>query len=222
MTITVYSVSGAPRAWRLLAGLAFKQLDYNIKLLDFSKGEHKSLAFLAINPRGTVPVLTDGSTIIRDSMAGLLWLDRAYPERPIFGTTSPESAEILQASFEVADYLRAATSDLLEPVFFGGVTTKTPELEEAAQNMKEEIFKLETLLGEKPFLMGDKPTAVDAIAYPEIRIVQRAILTKTALMSDLGFGDLQSLFPGIADWEIRVSELPGMEKTYPPHWHKAA
>ena len=47
MQITVYSISGAPRAWRVLLGLTFKDIDYDMHLLQASKSEirrHRSEA----------------------------------------------------------------------------------------------------------------------------------------------------------------------------------
>ncbi len=41
--------------------------DYRIHHLDLQKGEHKSPAFLAINPMGKVPAIVVGDTVITEN-----------------------------------------------------------------------------------------------------------------------------------------------------------
>ena len=115
MKLTLFTVSGAPLPWRALAGLAFKQLDYSINYLEASKGEHKADAYLAINPRGTVPTLMADKLLLRDSIGILAWLDRAFPDRPLFGSTAMQAGYIWQTAMDSAQYLRAATNDVLHP-----------------------------------------------------------------------------------------------------------
>ena len=40
----IYTISGAPRPWRVLLGLTFKELDYEIHYLQVSRREHKEAA----------------------------------------------------------------------------------------------------------------------------------------------------------------------------------
>jgi glutathione S-transferase len=55
MALEVYWASGNPFSWRVLLTLEVKQLPYQSNLLTFSKREHKSPAYLALNPRGKRP-----------------------------------------------------------------------------------------------------------------------------------------------------------------------
>ncbi len=224
MKITIHTVSGAPRGWRVLLGLAFKGLDFETRYLEASKQEHKSPEFLKLNPRGTVPVLVDTGTVIRDSIASLAWLDRAYPEKPLFGHTPGEGAIIWQTTMECSDYLRAAANDLLFPILVENKplpahgSDDLVTLENAAEAMHAELKFLEGLLENQFFLAGEKPTAADAIAFPEVRLVGRAIDTKTEIMEALGFSDMGSRYPRIKAWKARTGALPGVEKTMPRHW----
>ncbi len=219
MGITVYAVSGAPRAWRVLLGLTFKGIDYDIHYLEASKREHKSEAYLKINPRGNIPALVRDGQTIRDSVAILAWLDRAYLDSPLFRATADEAAVIWQVTMESCDYLRDAADALLRPLFFGGATEKTPELIQAAGTMQKELGHLETQLGTHDFLAGGKPTAADAVSYPEVRFIQRAAETQTGLMANLGFEASFASYPHIVAWKQRVEAVEGFEKTLPPHWN---
>lgn len=220
MTITVHTISGAPRPWRVLLGLCFKGLRYEIITLKASDGEHKSAKFLAINPRGTVPVLQDGRITIRDSIAALAWLDRAYPDNPLFGSDADQAAYVWQSTMELADYLRAVVDRLLTPIFFEGAAKATPELLTSAHDAKVELAGLETALRRKPFLAGAAPGASDAVAFPEVRLLQRASETAPGIMAELGLADFYEHFPKIGAWVARIEALPGYEKTKPQHWKK--
>ncbi len=225
MPITVHTISGAPRAWRVLMGLTFKGLEWDTALLQASTRDHKAPTFLELNPRGTVPVLEADGLVLRDSIGILAWLDRRYPDRPLFGETAEEAGTIWQITLECCDYLRDAGNRLLFPVLVLGKPLPEPgseervALEASADAMHAECRFLEDLLEHRLFLAGDRPTAADAVAFPEIRLVQRAVETKPEVMSVLGFADPPAIYPKIAAWKSRIAALPGVDKTLPPHWH---
>ncbi len=220
MSIKVYAISGSPSAWRVLLALAFKQLSYEVQYLNLSDQEHKSEAYLEINPRGTVPSLVSNGTIIRDSIAILGWLDRAYPDNPLFGQTPEQAAHIWQMTMESSEHLRNANKSLLLPIFFQGVERKTEELEQAAYVQRVELEKLEAIIGEHNFLGEDYPCAADAVCFPEVRMVKRALETRPSLMTNLGYQAGLSNFPCLAGWLDRVEKWKSVSNTIPPHWQK--
>ncbi len=225
MTYTVHTISGAPRGWRVLLGLTFKGLDYDVRYLQASAKEQRSPEFLALNPRGKVPVMTDGDEfVLRESLAILTWLDRRYPEKPLFGNTPDEAARIWQSTSESCHYLRDAIHNVLSVVFNsdGRVpAADSPELaalSEAAAVLHSECRALEDLLSDRPFLASDAPSAADAVAFPEIRLIARGIEIRQALMSAIGFTSLSVSYPRLSAWMDRIADLPGFEKTLPAHW----
>lgn len=221
MAIKVYTVSGAPRAWRVLLGLAFKKLDYSVKLLSVDAGDLKGEALLQLNPRGTVPVTVVDDVTLTDSIGTLAWLDRATPEHPLFGGTTEQAATIWNRTTDLADHLRDALDQLLSPIFFRGQTEADTALRDAAQKLDAEFRRLQGWLAEGPFLAGDAPSAVDAIAFPEVRLVQRAAETKTAVMRQLVLADPATAYPDLWAWLERVENLPGVAETFPPHWDRS-
>lgn len=224
MTMTVYAVSGAPRPWRVLAGLTFKELEYDIRYLQASKGEHKSPEYLKVNPRGTVPSLVYGDLILRDSIGILAWLDRAFPQNPLFGKDAKEAALIWQTVFEIADYLRSAHNSVFFSILVQGIpvanapSDERKAKQEAADKLRTECDNLEKMLDSSEFLCGDRPTAADAVAFPDIRLIQRAKEIKPDDLAALGLDTLSQDFPKLTAWKNRVESLPGMTKTMPPHW----
>lgn len=224
MTLIVHAVSGAPIPWRVLCGLAFKGLDYKINYLQASKGEHKSEAFLKLNPRGTIPVLETGDLILRDSMAILAWLDRQYPEKPLFGASPDEAGRIWQITVETAEYARPAQHAVLFPILVQGKAVRDfsgddmKRMLEHVDVFRTELARLEALLDESAFMFGACPTAADAVAFPDIRILQRAFETKADDIEALGLTDLPQQFPKLEAWKQRIEAYPGIDKTMPPHW----
>ena len=224
MTLTVHTISGSPRGWRALVGLTLKGLDYETHYLQGAKREHEAPEFLKINPRGKVPVLDADGIILRDSVAILAWLDRHYPDRPLFGKTPDEAARIWQISMECCEYLRRAGQDLLYPILIENIDRPAPESEQmsalkaASKSMQAECRYLEQLLDGQAYLGGDRPSAAEAIAFPEVRLIQRALDRKGAIMAALGFKDFADRYPHLFDWMQRVGALKGIEKTLPYHW----
>lgn len=62
---------------------------FDLVLLDPGKGEHKSAAYLALNPHGRVPTLVDGDLVLYEAAAICLHLADSHPEArlaPALGT----------------------------------------------------------------------------------------------------------------------------------------
>jgi glutathione S-transferase len=55
------------------------------------QAESKTPEYLALNPRGEVPVLTDGDVVVHESIAIVAYLEGEFPEPALFGATSAET-----------------------------------------------------------------------------------------------------------------------------------
>jgi glutathione S-transferase len=218
MTIKLYSISGAPRPWRAMLGLVVKELSFELRTLDGSKKEHKEAAFLALNSRGRVPVLEDGAFVLPDSMAILAYLEKKYPEPPIFGTTPEEHARIWQLVSEGEGDLRESCNALLRPLFFLGQDATSPDVQKAALEVHREIARLEVLLERSPFLVGARATAADCFCFPDARLVLRATERFPEALRRLEFHPFAEVYPHTRQWVERVEALPGYGKTFPAHW----
>ncbi|MEL6599971.1 MAG: glutathione S-transferase family protein [Pseudomonadota bacterium] len=222
MTLTLWTVSGAPSPWRVALGMAFKGIESETRLLSASRREHKSESYLKLNDRGTVPTLESGGLALGHSVAILAWLDRAYPDAPLFGETPEDAGRIWQIAMDIFDHLPPATSGVLGPIFFNGVREATDALQEAVGRLRAELARLTAILEDTPYLGGAHAGAPDAIAFPHVRLLQRAIDTQPKLMAALGLGELKVVSPQLADWVVRIEALPGVAETFPPHWAEVA
>ena len=222
MAVELYWGSGSPFAWRVMLALEWKKIAYTPKLLNFSKGEHKSPEMIAMNPRGKVPVMKDGDLALYESLAILNYLERKQPEPALFGRTPAEHAAIWREVSECIYYFEQPAFAVIAPIFFGGVNEKAEAMKAAAVSLHAEFARLEKILAAADWLVGNKPSAADIWWYPETMLVERAGGNPAAQPLGLDLGSIAGRYPAIGRWQKRLETQPGYEKTYPPHWKKAA
>ena len=221
MAYEIYWISGSPYAWSVMLAMEVKGLTYESRLLDRTKDEHKAPEFLAINPRGLVPVLKSGDTVICEAIAILAYLDKKHPEPPIFGTTPEETGLIWQLVSEVDGYIRGPLGDgITAPIFRGKAKEgEGADAVRAARGPAHEALNWvnDKLKGSR-FLAGDAISASDIVLLPVIQALARAAGKDVAASLDLCILPLDDTYPNIARWLTRIQALPGYENTYPPHW----
>jgi len=218
MAIELYWGSGSPFAWRVMLTLAVKGLDYESKLLEFSKGENKSPAYLQLNPRGKVPTLKDGDFVVYESLAIMAYLDRKYPTPPLFGDSPAETGQIWRTISECESYLVSAGDKVVRPIFFGKGLDKVDEIQQAAQTIRQELTTVDEQVAHSNWLVGEQISAADISVFPLVQLLLRAASKEAAQPLNLGLLPLAQTFPNIAKWVERIEALPNYQRTYPPHW----
>jgi glutathione S-transferase len=218
MALEVYWGSGSPFAWRVLLTLEVKRLTYQSTLLEFSKGEHKASGFLKLNPRGKVPVLKDDEFVLSESLAIMAYLDKKYPEPPLYGTSPQETGLIWRAILEMEAYLVSAGDKLVRPLFFGQGLDETDRIQEAAAAIRRELKRIDTELEEASWLIGKQISAADISLFPLVQMIFRAAGKDAAKPFNFELLPVDKYFPNIAAWVKRIEALTGYERTYPPHW----
>lgn len=218
MALELYWGSGSPFAWRVLLTLEVKRLTYQSNLLEFSKGEHKASGFLKLNPRGKVPVLKDDEFVVSESLAIMAYLDKRYPEPPLFGTSPQETGLIWRAILEMETYIVSAGDKLVRPLFFGQGLNETDKIHEAAATIWREFKRIDTELEGTTWLIGKQLSAADISLFPLVQMIVRAAGKDAAKPFNFELLPLDKSFPHITAWVKRIEALTGYERTYPPHW----
>ncbi len=120
----------------------------------------KPASFLAASPKGTVPVVQDGDTVIDESRDVMLWaLGRNDPEGWL--DMPPEGSALIDTCdgpFKTAlDHTKYAV--------------RFPDKDEASERAKAMVFLegLNDRLAQSPFLMGPKRTLADMAILPFVR-----------------------------------------------------
>jgi glutathione S-transferase len=218
MALELWWGSGSPYSWRALLALEYKRLPYVSHLLQFSKQEHRSPEMLKMNPRGRVPVLKDGDYVCFESLAILRYLDRKYPEVPLFGATAEEEGTISRVICEYMSYAEDHITKLIYAILFQGVEGHMEEMERAINCVTAEARTIEKRLSSSSWLVGEAFSAADIVVFPGIQQLLRVMERREAQDLRAHLLPLEANFPAIAAWIERVEQLPGYERTYPPHW----
>jgi glutathione S-transferase len=221
MTIEVIWGSGSPFAWRVLLTLEVKGLSYESRLIQFSRGDHRSPEHLALNPRGKVPVLRDGDYVLSESLAIMAYLDRRQPEPPIFGGSAEETGLVWKAISEFQSYVAPLAERILVPAF-GIRPIDVADLQAAAGELHGELGRLEEAASTRGWLALERLSAADLAVYPFVEVLLRAAGKEAVRPLGLGFLPLAESYPALEDWRQRIAALPGYARTYPPHWREAA
>lgn len=211
MAITFYYGSGSPFAWRVWLALEHKQLPYELKLMSLQNGALKKAEFLAINPRGKVPVLVDEGWVVRESAVILEYIEERYPDRPIFPNNPRERATVRRVIAEVNNTLYPAARRLLEQTLFRPDDSGDPAvIAQAMIELRQELSYFEdALLGD---YFVDELSAADFTFYPMLALVKRL----HDKQPQHGADDL--IGTKLAAFMQRIEQLPYFERTIPPHW----
>jgi glutathione S-transferase len=218
MALELWWGSGSPYSWRALLALEYKQLPYVSHLVQFAKQEHKSPQMLRMNPRGRVPVLKDGDYVVYESLAILEYLDRKYPQPPLFGSTAEEAGTITRVICEYQSYAEEHIQKIIYAILFQGVEGRLEEIERAMNVVGGEARTIEQRLSNSSWLVGEAFCAADIVIFPGIQMLLRALERREAQELRARLLPLDANFPAIATWIRRIEALPGYERTYPPHW----
>lgn len=218
--VEIYWISGSPFAWRVLLTAEVKGIPYEGKLLEASKGELETPEFLAINPLGRVPAIRDGSFTLHESLAIMVYFDRKHPDPPLFGRTAEEAGRIFQCISEYISDFGPSNQRLGRSIFFGQPLGPN-EAKEVREKIQASLARLETYVESNVWIAGPDLTAADIVAYPGLKLLLRASQRPEAASLDLPLGGFETRFSALAAWMQRVEQIPGYEKTYPPHWRHA-
>jgi len=220
MALEIYWGSGSPFAWRALLTLEVKKAHYTSRLMEFSKGDLKTPKFLALNPRGKVPTLKDDGFVLSESLAIMAYLDRKFPEPPLFGRSDRETGRIWSVTLESSNYLEPVDQRVVAPIFFGRAAEKANDIRAARKDLHSELQNLEQKLARQQWLATESLSAADIAVYPFIEVLLRAAGKEEARSLDLGLLPFGETYPALAAWRDRIKALPGYDKTYPPHWRQ--
>lgn len=218
MALELWWGSGSPYSWRALLALEYKQLPYVSHLVQFAKQEHKSPQLLQMNPRGRVPVLKDGDYVVFESMGILHYLDRKYPERPLFGTTPEDAGTIARVISEYQSYVEEQIKKIIYSILFQGIEEHMDEVARAIHIVAGEARKIDERLARSAWLVGESFSAADIVVFPGIKLLLRALDRREAQELRNRLLPVEANFPAIAKWMKRIEALPGYERTVPPHW----
>ena len=176
---------------RLMLGLL--GVPYHRQTVDLMSGEQRNPAFLALNPFGEVPVLTDGALVLRDSQAIAIWIARKYGG-DVWMPSAPDHEAIVNAWLAAAAYeVRLGPYDARLAKLFPALCVNPATVQ---QRSASALALYEARLRDRDWIALDRPTVADIAAFPAI--------------SQSSDGDISlDGYPAIRAWLDRIRRLPG-------------
>jgi len=216
MAMELYASQGSPWCWRVRLALAFKQINYTTHVLDTATQEHKSPQMLKLTPRGRLPVLRDGDYVVFESVAVLYYLDRQYPQYPLFGSSPQEGGVILRVVEEFQNYIEPHLIAIVDAVRAHALEGRRDEIMDHMLAAASEARTIEGRLSKSDWVVGERPSAADFVIYPWIRLLQQALGDPDATELAARFMPVEVQYPALARWLGRIQALPGYANTVPP------
>lgn len=174
----LYDCAVAPNPRRARMFIAEKGLDIPRVEVDILGGENLNSEFLAVNPRGLLPVLElDDGTRFDEVMAICRYLEELHATPPLLGRTPVERAVVcarqrrmefdgMIAGSEVFRNQHPGFSERSIPGGGGEAIAAIPELVTRGTQTLTRLYRtLEEWLGEAEYLAGDAFTMVDITAF---------------------------------------------------------
>jgi glutathione S-transferase len=170
---------------------------YEAVPVDFARAEHKSPAYLKINPAGQVPALTDGDFCLAESLAICSYvIDKAGSD--LGGRTPGERAQALRWSLWALLNPQPQLGTLASPAWTGKPLAADVEAH-AKSEATRHLAVLEGHLAKSPFIAGDRFTVGDINVASSIGY---AAVCKFDL----------SPFPATSAWLAKVTSRPAYAK----------
>ncbi len=211
----LYASEDSPWCWRVRLALEHKRLRYNNHQLNVTTQEHKSPAMLRLTPRGRLPVLCDGAYVVFESVAILYYLDRQYPEWPLFGTSAQEGGVILRVIEEFQNYIEPHLMAIVAAIKAHELEGRRDEIMDHMLIAAGEARTIEGRLSKSEWIVGEQPSAADFVIYPWIRGLQQALEDPDASELAARFLPIDVQYPAVARWFSRIQSLPRYELTEP-------
>lgn len=141
--------------------------DFEIVVLRFMKGEHKSPEFRKLNPKGKVPTLVIDGEPLTENVAILTYLNQRYPDAQLL----PDTKDDLDRLRQLADLcfcsatLHPIVTRIRMPHFFATEEAARVVWEKAGNAMNEYFGLINHRLADQSWWYGDNWSVMDAYLY---------------------------------------------------------
>jgi glutathione S-transferase len=191
--IKLYGHELSGNSYKVKLMLSLLNLDYEWIKVDLMAGAHKQPEFLALNPFGQIPVLTDGELVLSDAQAILVYLARQYGgEAWLPLNAEPMSRVVRWLSTTAGEVRQGPESARLYHMF------KMTNLSLDRTNQKAEFIltQLNEHLAEREWLEIGYPTIADIAVFPYVALAPDGKIDLTP-------------YPNVLTWIDRIKQLPG-------------
>ncbi len=198
--IKLYNYELSVNCYKQRLLLAMLDVDYVAVPIDFYPGrEHKSEAFLEINPLGHIPVLDDNGFVVRDAHAILIYLAARYdPSGHWYPTLDPERLALTSQwlLFCEGTTNTASAARLHDGLFYDFDIEASRRGAHDLFRVADEHLWFAEQQGHAWLVPGAHPTIADLALFPDV------------MLSEEG-GIPRQDYPALNRWTDRVKRIPG-------------
>jgi glutathione S-transferase len=190
----LYYTANSGNAYKVRILLSLLKVPHEKVLVDTRNKAHKQPPFLKLNPRGEVPVIEDGATVIWDSAACLVYVARKHGGEQWLPSDPAGMAQVMQWVALAGNEIQFGLQYTRRGVSQGRWTAGNLEQGQALGRVA--LGALEGRLKENDWLAHGRPTIADVACFP---------YTETAPDAKLPLDP----YPGVVAWLARCKALPG-------------
>jgi glutathione S-transferase len=202
------SFPSCPYVQRAVIALREKAVAHETTYIDLA---HKPDWFLALSPRGRVPLLVvdgpAGDIVLFESQAICEYLDEIHGENRLMPTDLVERArDRAFAAF--------AAEDLLLPVYQSMRARSRTELERPVDTLRERLARLQQELGDRSWLSGNGSRfgMADVLVAPA--------WSRIDLLEDVGGWSWPAALEPVRAYGARVQARPSVAESMPATWRE--
>lgn len=199
MSLKLFFAPGAcsfvPHAALELAGATFEPM-----VVKLHKGEQRSPEYLALNPRGQVPVLVDGTDVVTQIPAIALHIDSLFPQAGLLPASGMARTRALQKLMWMNNTVHPTFTHVFMPQkFTADEAAQTAIKAHAVQAYRELLGEMEALAAAaSPWLGGAQPGVLDAYALTLLRWGGYAGIDPTTLPATWDLAQRFAAVPAVA------------------------
>jgi len=193
-TLKLYDLERSGNCYKVRLLLSMLGLDYERIPTDSTTGETLTAAFKRLNPRGQIPVLVDGETVIWDSMAILVYLARRFGDERWLPGDALGEARVMQ-------WLAVSENELLYGLARARSTllfNRPFDLAQCHRDARPGLEAMEARLGLAPWLAAAHPSIADVACYPYVALAEEG---RFSLEPYAAVRAWLQRFEGLAGWQ---------------------
>jgi glutathione S-transferase len=192
--MTLYDLEISGNCYKIRLYLSLLALHYDKVAVNTKRGEHKQPAFIALNPRGQLPVLVDDGYVAWDSSSILIYLTRMYGAERWYPLSTKECADVARwvAISQQTEITTGGLSRARSITLFG----VKGNLHDCQERGRHFLRFLDSYMSERQWIALAWPTIADIACYPYIAL---------APQGGVSLGE----YPALNAWFERISALPG-------------